>query len=237
MKKITILLNLLFFFYQTYTAQQQTPPENYALYLLASLAGTPEPQPIQDLPNVTPGPESHTPHHIPPIENDIQIPELPIYSDLPELIFLPESALQEEEEETTATQHPNTQNLLPIKLTDQITGKTSYQCPLCNKGTSRKDNTARHIATHFKTKDFQCPLCTHATNRPSDLDTHIHSQHPNEKPYACILCGFTTAKFSELKEHNDTHNPRSAVRGINPQTGKTTYKCPFCEHTDIIDDN
>ena len=229
MKKIITLFALLFFFYQTYTAQQT--PENYALRLLADLASTEEPQPIQDLPNVTPGPESHTPHHIPPIENDIQIPELPIYSDLPELIFLPESALQEEEEETTATQHPNTQNLLPIKLTDQITGKTSYQCPLCNKGTSRKDNTARHIATHFKTKDFQCPLCTHATNRPSDLDTHIHSQHPNEKPYACILCGFTTAKFSELKEHNDTHNPRSAVRVINPQTGKKTYKCPFCNHT------
>src|SRR3989344_5579571 len=155
MKKITILLNLLFFFYQTYTAQQQTPPENYALYLLASLAGTPEPQPIQ-----------------------------------------------EEEEETTATQHPNTQNLIPIKLTDQITGKTSYQCPLCNQKTLHKSNMVKHIFTHSKVKNFPCPLCCHAASRQFDLDTHIHSQHPNEKPYACILCGFTTAKFSELKEHN-----------------------------------
>ena len=214
MKKIITLFALLFFFYQTYTAQQT--PENYALRLLADLASKKAPQPSQKSQNTIENSNQEQPFSTPVFD--------PVEEQIPALLPL-------EEEEEAATQHPNTQNLLPIKLTDQITGKTSYQCPLCNKITLHKSNMVMHFVTHSEEKKFQCQLCSYAAKRCPDLDKHIRSQHPGEKYTCIILCGFTTEKYTELKRHNDTHNPRSAVRVINPQTGKKTYKCPFCNHT------
>ena len=175
MKKIITLFALLFFFYQTYTAQQT--PENYALRLLADLASKKAPQPSQKSQNTIENSNQEQPFSTPVFD--------PVEEQIPALLPL-------EEEEEAATQHPNTQNLLPIKLTDQITGKTSYQCPLCNKITLHKSNMVMHFVTHSEEKKFQCQLCSYAAKRCPDLDKHIRSQHPGEKYTCIILCSKTT---------------------------------------------
>ncbi|CAL4166741.1 unnamed protein product, partial [Meganyctiphanes norvegica] len=67
------------------------------------------------------------------------------------------------------------------------TGEKTYQCSICDKDYSQKDNRIRHQKQHTGERSYQCSQCNKAFSQSCNLISHQRI-HNGEKTYQCSQC-------------------------------------------------
>lgn len=98
--------------------------------------------------------------------------------------------------------------------------KQVYECWVCSKSFTRKDNLAEHLKAHAgimnrKKKKFTCDFCMKEFNGLALLNIHVRT-HTGERPYACDICEKRFPSSGAMKKHRRMH------------TGEKPYKCSQC---------
>jgi uncharacterized Zn-finger protein len=68
-----------------------------------------------------------------------------------------------------------------------ILGKKMYQCIMCGKEMSIKQNMDIHINQHTGERPWQCEVCGLGFRGPSNLKAHMN-QHDEELRFSCDIC-------------------------------------------------
>ncbi|XP_019755152.2 zinc finger protein 569 [Dendroctonus ponderosae] len=98
--------------------------------------------------------------------------------------------------------------------------KKVYDCRVCNKTFTRKDNLADHLKAHAgiamkRRKPSTCEFCLKEFSGISLLQIHIRT-HTGERPFACDVCEKKFASAGAMTKHRRKH------------TGEKPYICPQC---------
>ena len=126
------------------------------------------------------------------------------------------------------------------------TNRKKFNCQVCHRSYSYKNNLNQHIKIHDESKAFKCDVCLKVFLNLKDLNKH-HRIHTGEKPFACQVCDKKFAQKSDLVRHQATHSDvRSFKCSICPegryfktknQLGKhmvyhyePKFSCSFCDH-------
>ena len=96
---------------------------------------------------------------------------------------------------------------------------TTFECYICEKKFSRKDELKRHTdSVHKKKKPHQCPICYKTFSQKCEIKQHTDSVHEKKKPHKCSICDKTFARKYELKSHTEIVHEK-----------KKPYMCSFCD--------
>ena len=80
-----------------------------------------------------------------------------------------------------------------------------FRCPVCTKGFNVKRTMLQHVrAVHNKEKPVSCEICARAFGVRGNLTRHMATVHATEKNFRCNLC----PKAYKLKHHLDAHVKR-----------------------------
>ncbi|XP_021003749.2 zinc finger protein 845 [Parasteatoda tepidariorum] len=103
--------------------------------------------------------------------------------------------------------HVRRQHLTPKRI-------EIYQCEICDKVMSNRNNLSRHRALHNlpNSKKFTCEICNASFPLKAYLQRHSLS-HSQERPYMCEKCGKTFKAKSGLSKHSLTHEPKDFQGG------------------------
>lgn len=82
-------------------------------------------------------------------------------------------------------------------------GERNYECDLCKKKFSSKEQVKRHKLIHTGEKPFVCEICNRAFNRKSALTVHM-GIHEQVKKYCCEKCKKGFSQPQGLKAHQNT---------------------------------
>ncbi|CAI9732998.1 zinc finger protein 470 [Octopus vulgaris] len=91
-----------------------------------------------------------------------------------------------------------------------------YQCDICSKNFSRRDNLERHKSTHFNEKLYSCDICQKSFSRKSYLRVH-HRIHTGEKPFVCDRCGFAFSRKDHLLKHKKNNQGERKLSCVPPK--------------------
>ncbi|XP_064608092.1 uncharacterized protein LOC135472497 [Liolophura sinensis] len=92
-----------------------------------------------------------------------------------------------------------------------------WQCTLCEKSYTTKNNLVIHMLDHQGVKPHKCLTCGQSFRQLGHLNTHILT-HDNIKPHTCETCGKSFTQASHLKRHQIVH-------------GRTSNVCDRCQRT------
>ncbi|PSN32708.1 hypothetical protein C0J52_26976, partial [Blattella germanica] len=79
-----------------------------------------------------------------------------------------------------------------------------YQCKICSKYFNQKSNLDRHRYTHTDKHPFQCEICSKSFTQKSYLSTHMII-HTSNRPFPCDICGKSFTRKDNLSAHMITH--------------------------------
>ncbi|XP_074070660.1 zinc finger and BTB domain-containing protein 20 [Macrotis lagotis] len=96
------------------------------------------------------------------------------------------------------------------------TGEKPHQCSICWRSFSLKDYLIKHMVTHTGVRAYQCSICNKRFTQKSSLNVHMRL-HRGEKSYECYICKKKFSHKTLLERHVALH---SASNGT-PPTGTT----------------
>ncbi|XP_060626762.2 zinc finger and BTB domain-containing protein 20 [Anolis sagrei] len=96
------------------------------------------------------------------------------------------------------------------------TGEKPHQCSICWRSFSLKDYLIKHMVTHTGVRAYQCSICNKRFTQKSSLNVHMRL-HRGEKSYECYICKKKFSHKTLLERHVALH---SATNGT-PSTTST----------------
>ncbi|XP_031427466.1 zinc finger and BTB domain-containing protein 20 isoform X2 [Clupea harengus] len=97
------------------------------------------------------------------------------------------------------------------------TGEKPHQCSICWRSFSLKDYLIKHMVTHTGVRAYQCSICNKRFTQKSSLNVHMRL-HRGEKSYECYVCKKKFSHKTLLERHMALH--ASGV-GISVSSGIT----------------
>ncbi|XP_066555229.1 zinc finger and BTB domain-containing protein 20 [Amia ocellicauda] len=103
------------------------------------------------------------------------------------------------------------------------TGEKPHQCSICWRSFSLKDYLIKHMVTHTGVRAYQCSICNKRFTQKSSLNVHMRL-HRGEKSYECYVCKKKFSHKTLLERHMALHSAGGGgarVTGVPGVTGVT----------------
>ncbi|KAL2094435.1 hypothetical protein ACEWY4_009154 [Coilia grayii] len=84
------------------------------------------------------------------------------------------------------------------------TGEKPHQCSICWRSFSLKDYLIKHMVTHTGVRAYQCSICNKRFTQKSSLNVHMRL-HRGEKSYECYVCKKKFSHKTLLERHMALH--------------------------------
>ncbi|XP_038609633.1 zinc finger and BTB domain-containing protein 20 [Tachyglossus aculeatus] len=84
------------------------------------------------------------------------------------------------------------------------TGEKPHQCSICWRSFSLKDYLIKHMVTHTGVRAYQCSICNKRFTQKSSLNVHMRL-HRGEKSYECYICKKKFSHKTLLERHVALH--------------------------------
>ena len=84
-------------------------------------------------------------------------------------------------------------------------GQKNYQCQLCKKKFSSKQNLKYHMDRHEGKRDHRCQICDKTFTQQANLKYHLEAVHQGKKGYPCNICQKEFSTKAYLKVHQKLH--------------------------------
>lgn len=97
------------------------------------------------------------------------------------------------------------------------TGEKPHQCSICWRSFSLKDYLIKHMVTHTGVRAYQCSICNKRFTQKSSLNVHMRL-HRGEKSYECYICKKKFSHKTLLERHMALHCAGGSVMGM-PDSG------------------
>ncbi|XP_058482961.1 zinc finger and BTB domain-containing protein 20 [Solea solea] len=94
------------------------------------------------------------------------------------------------------------------------TGEKPHQCSICWRSFSLKDYLIKHMVTHTGVRAYQCSICNKRFTQKSSLNVHMRL-HRGEKSYECYICKKKFSHKTLLERHMALHSTGSAITGLS----------------------
>uniref|UniRef100_G3QBU7 Zinc finger and BTB domain-containing protein 20 n=1 Tax=Gasterosteus aculeatus TaxID=69293 RepID=G3QBU7_GASAC len=98
------------------------------------------------------------------------------------------------------------------------TGEKPHQCSICWRSFSLKDYLIKHMVTHTGVRAYQCSICNKRFTQKSSLNVHMRL-HRGEKSYECYICKKKFSHKTLLERHMALHSTGSAITGLSGSAG------------------
>ncbi|KAM4620475.1 zinc finger and BTB domain-containing protein 20 [Polymixia lowei] len=98
------------------------------------------------------------------------------------------------------------------------TGEKPHQCSICWRSFSLKDYLIKHMVTHTGVRAYQCSICNKRFTQKSSLNVHMRL-HRGEKSYECYICKKKFSHKTLLERHMALHSTGGAVSGLSGSAG------------------
>ncbi|CAN9501434.1 unnamed protein product [Ophioblennius macclurei] len=98
------------------------------------------------------------------------------------------------------------------------TGEKPHQCSICWRSFSLKDYLIKHMVTHTGVRAYQCSICNKRFTQKSSLNVHMRL-HRGEKSYECYICKKKFSHKTLLERHMALHSTASTITGLSGSTG------------------
>lgn len=98
------------------------------------------------------------------------------------------------------------------------TGEKPHQCSICWRSFSLKDYLIKHMVTHTGVRAYQCSICNKRFTQKSSLNVHMRL-HRGEKSYECYICKKKFSHKTLLERHMALHSTASAITGLSGSAG------------------
>ncbi|XP_034034405.1 zinc finger and BTB domain-containing protein 20-like isoform X2 [Thalassophryne amazonica] len=98
------------------------------------------------------------------------------------------------------------------------TGEKPHQCSICWRSFSLKDYLIKHMVTHTGVRAYQCSICNKRFTQKSSLNVHMRL-HRGEKSYECYICKKKFSHKTLLERHMALHTAGGAVMGLLGSAG------------------
>ncbi|XP_036392975.1 zinc finger and BTB domain-containing protein 20-like [Megalops cyprinoides] len=85
------------------------------------------------------------------------------------------------------------------------TGQKPHQCNICWRSFSLKDYLIKHMVTHTGVRAYQCCICNKRFTQKSSLNVHMRLHH-KEKSYECYICKKKFSHETLLGRHMALHS-------------------------------
>ncbi|KAK9402335.1 zinc finger and BTB domain-containing protein 20 [Crotalus adamanteus] len=102
------------------------------------------------------------------------------------------------------------------------TGEKPHQCSICWRSFSLKDYLIKHMVTHTGVRAYQCSICNKRFTQKSSLNVHMRL-HRGEKSYECYICKKKFSHKTLLERHVALH---SATNGTSSTTSTGARALP-----------
>ncbi|KAJ8276138.1 hypothetical protein COCON_G00078900 [Conger conger] len=96
------------------------------------------------------------------------------------------------------------------------TGEKPHQCSICWRSFSLKDYLIKHMVTHTGVRAYQCSICNKRFTQKSSLNVHMRL-HRGEKSYECYVCKKKFSHKTLLERHMTLHS--TAGTGVTVVSG------------------
>ncbi|KAL4648477.1 zinc finger and BTB domain-containing protein 20-like isoform X1 [Arapaima gigas] len=107
------------------------------------------------------------------------------------------------------------------------TGEKPHQCNICWRSFSLKDYLIKHMVTHTGVRAYQCNICNKRFTQKSSLNVHMRLHH-KEKSYECFVCKKKFSHETLLGRHMALHGPEgSGVTGIGKDRDTVSIPMPM----------
>ncbi|XP_018607328.1 zinc finger and BTB domain-containing protein 20 isoform X2 [Scleropages formosus] len=94
------------------------------------------------------------------------------------------------------------------------TGEKPHQCSICWRSFSLKDYLIKHMVTHTGVRAYQCSICNKRFTQKSSLNVHMRL-HRGEKSYECYVCKKKFSHKTLLERHMALHSTGgSGIAGV-----------------------
>ncbi|XP_053296968.1 zinc finger and BTB domain-containing protein 20 [Pleuronectes platessa] len=94
------------------------------------------------------------------------------------------------------------------------TGEKPHQCSICWRSFSLKDYLIKHMVTHTGVRAYQCSICNKRFTQKSSLNVHMRL-HRGEKSYECYICKKKFSHKTLLERHMALHSTGSSITGLS----------------------
>lgn len=98
------------------------------------------------------------------------------------------------------------------------TGEKPHQCSICWRSFSLKDYLIKHMVTHTGVRAYQCSICNKRFTQKSSLNVHMRL-HRGEKSYECYICKKKFSHKTLLERHMALHCAGGSVMGMSDAAG------------------
>ncbi|CAM9855987.1 unnamed protein product [Lampetra planeri] len=106
-------------------------------------------------------------------------------------------------------------NLQGLPLVVRLGEKKPYECTLCNKTFTAKQNYVKHMFVHTGEKPHQCGICWRSFSLKDYLIKHMVT-HTGVRAYQCVVCNKRFTQKSSLNVHMRLHR------------GERAFECAVC---------